>query len=453
MDEARNEEPPNVIPALICHWRLERRIGSGSQGQVWQARSRVQHDRVAAVKLLSECRDARAEVAAHEQLRKCTEHPNILAIRFAVLDTKSINLGFDLCKTDMLEHVLNSRRLGEIEASRWTRQLAAAVSHLHACDIVHLDVKLENAFINHYGQLVLGDLGLSSISPAGTILKKTCGSGVYAAPEVLLCKRLGAYDGRAADVWSVGICSFVMTSGRFPFHVSHPMSRFVARRNELAEAVRTAKPLAPAAKVLSTPTQREETFSRMHLVLLDACLALDPSSRPLASELGGFDWLDETKLKPAYCADVAQEAAVAPYDASLHVDDTPMEIGVIVPGVGCTFDRSALTYDSSNDSTSSGDQAVSQDEPKKKKTQDAYSTPENSPKLEMRKLTSPKMSRLAEDHIKAAVMASASPTFGWRRSRMATKRPVCDLKVDHEAPPSKMATKPRKSPLSATAPF
>ena len=47
------------------------------------------------------------------------------------------------------------------------------------------------------------------------MLKTLCGTPNYIAPEVL---REEAYDGALADVWSLGVCAFMMVCGRLPFH-------------------------------------------------------------------------------------------------------------------------------------------------------------------------------------------------------------------------------------------
>ena len=48
--------------------------------------------------------------------------------------SSSINLGFPVCKGDLLEYVLKRRALPEHDASQCARHIIAAVSHLHACN-------------------------------------------------------------------------------------------------------------------------------------------------------------------------------------------------------------------------------------------------------------------------------------------------------------------------------
>lgn len=73
---------PHIVAELHGRWTLERLLGSGSQGQVWQARHRRRPTKVMAVKLLRKCSDAQREVEAYEQLRHFESHPNVLDAAF-----------------------------------------------------------------------------------------------------------------------------------------------------------------------------------------------------------------------------------------------------------------------------------------------------------------------------------------------------------------------------------
>ena len=88
------------------------------------------------------------------------------------------------------------------------------------CGIAHLDVKLENVMFDdatHISKLI--DFGFSHrcLKPDGSFkpLRCDCGTLVYLAPEAMREER--AYDGRQADVYSLGVLLFALLLGKFPF--------------------------------------------------------------------------------------------------------------------------------------------------------------------------------------------------------------------------------------------
>ena len=50
-----------------------------------------------------------------------------------------------------------------------------------------------------------------------SVVDSLVGTHAYAPPEVLLAPVRTEYDGKAADVWSCGVCLFVMVTGTLPF--------------------------------------------------------------------------------------------------------------------------------------------------------------------------------------------------------------------------------------------
>ena len=71
----------HAVRELLDSWNLERVLGSGSQAYVWRARNKSD-GRLAAVKLLRNCSDARREVEAYARLREFVQHPNVLDVDF-----------------------------------------------------------------------------------------------------------------------------------------------------------------------------------------------------------------------------------------------------------------------------------------------------------------------------------------------------------------------------------
>lgn len=82
---------------------------------------------------------------------------------------------------------------------------------MHAHEIVHRDIKLENVLLDENLNVKLSDLGMAT--DATTKLKDICGTPDYIAPEVLE-DRADLYDARKADIYSMGICLFMLLTGQ-----------------------------------------------------------------------------------------------------------------------------------------------------------------------------------------------------------------------------------------------
>ena len=91
--------------------------------------------------------------------------------------------------------------------------------YLHSIGISHRDLKLDNILLDDVYSPKLTDFGLSRFCQrdkhGNIVLASThCGTVSYMAPEVLQKKR---YDPMKADVWSLGICLYVMLTDCYPF--------------------------------------------------------------------------------------------------------------------------------------------------------------------------------------------------------------------------------------------
>lgn len=58
------------------------------------------------------------------------------------------------------------------------------------------------------------DFGLSNFYENNGLLKTSCGSPCYAAPELISGL---PYDGLKSDIWSSGVILFAMIAGNLPF--------------------------------------------------------------------------------------------------------------------------------------------------------------------------------------------------------------------------------------------
>ncbi|XP_060535492.1 serine/threonine-protein kinase SBK1-like [Cylas formicarius] len=147
--------------------------------------------------------------------------------------------------------------IGELHTKRVARQLAAALEFMHARDLVHRDVKLDNilVFKSDFSRIKLCDFG--ETRKAGSTVLRRNEWLPYAAPEILEVPTDGSYATNTShDVWQFGIVIFVCLTGCLPWQKASREDPRYARYLSWQNSALPIKRQPKLFKLVSSKAQR-----------------------------------------------------------------------------------------------------------------------------------------------------------------------------------------------------
>ncbi len=218
---------------LAGRYRLERLLGRGGMGEVWQARDETL-GRPVAVKqvrfppgISPEERDIRCERTMREaRLTARLSHPAIVTVYDVVSADGQPCIVMELVAAPSLAQVIDAD--GPVEPGRAAAigvALIDALEAAHAAGVLHRDVKPSNVLLDG-DRVVLTDFGIAT-SESDVTLTSTgllVGSPTYMSPERLRAKHIGP----PADLWSLGATLYAALEARPPFRAETTMGTITA---------------------------------------------------------------------------------------------------------------------------------------------------------------------------------------------------------------------------------
>lgn len=94
------------------------------------------------------------------------------------------------------------------------RELLGALVYVHKSGVIHRDIKAANVLVTDQGRVLLCDFGVSALLSTAHAKRTTfVGTPYWMAPEVITSGSM--YDSKA-DIWSLGITLYEMTTGSPP---------------------------------------------------------------------------------------------------------------------------------------------------------------------------------------------------------------------------------------------
>jgi serine/threonine-protein kinase len=264
--------PDKLVGQVIGGCRLERRLGAGALGAVYEATQTSLNRRVA-IKLLSS-KAAQNETLVKRFRREARlaaqiQHANVVAVYDHGFDRGVHFLIMEFVDGGTLANrIEESGRLPWRQAAAVLVQVGQALALLKEHGIVHRDIKPANILVTADGVAKLADLGLARQEDPGegeqsllTMRGTMMGSPAYMAPEQA---RDAATASHPADVYSLGATFYHAVTGQPPFRGRNLM--------EIVQQVLDQPPTPPRELVPDLPQGIEDLI----LLLLEKA----PEDRP-----------------------------------------------------------------------------------------------------------------------------------------------------------------------------
>lgn len=90
---------------------------------------------------------------------------------------------------------------------------------------MHLDVKAENILVSKHGEAKLADF--DTCVPVGSLQQRPRGTADFHPPELLQAYGTGGgyIINPSVDIWSVGVLTFLLARGRYPWDLATPTDK------------------------------------------------------------------------------------------------------------------------------------------------------------------------------------------------------------------------------------
>src|SRR6266571_4180953 len=213
-------------PQTLGRYQLERVLGKGAMGIVYEALDPKLHRKVAIKTILISQLDE--ETAKDFSMRFVREahavarlnHPNIVQVYDFGEEGDVAYLVMEFIRGNELKSTLTTGQLFDRkECVRIMCELLDALDFAHEAGVVHRDIKPANVMLDSQGRTKLTDFGVARVTDADrTSAERTqagtmVGTPAYMSPEQIQGQRID----RRTDIFSAGIILYQFLTGQKPF--------------------------------------------------------------------------------------------------------------------------------------------------------------------------------------------------------------------------------------------
>lgn len=213
-------------------YRLVKRLGEGTFGEVWKAFDSVEGVAVALKIPQLEWASKEHQKIFQDEVKLVAklDHHNIVKIKNADLIRAGVHKHFIIVtacgKESLADRMLRAKPFHFIIST--ISQILNALAYAHHRKIIHRDVKPENVILFGGGTVRLTDFGIARIAERTLVKGEGTGTIGYMAPE-----QAYGLTSTASDVFSVGVLFYELLTGRlppWPFEWPYPAHARLAKK-------------------------------------------------------------------------------------------------------------------------------------------------------------------------------------------------------------------------------
>ncbi|XP_069028909.1 serine/threonine-protein kinase H1 homolog [Embiotoca jacksoni] len=212
-------------PRVTAKYDIKALIGRGSFSRVVRVEHKSTRQPYAIKMIETRYREGREVCESELCVLRRVRHANIIQLMEVFETAERVYMVMELATGgELFDRIIARGSFTERDATRVLQMVLDGVKYLHTLGITHRDLKPENLLYYHPGadsKIIITDFGLASSRKKGDecLMKTTCGTPEYIAPEILVRK---PYT-NAVDMWALGVISYILLSGTMPFEDDNRM--------------------------------------------------------------------------------------------------------------------------------------------------------------------------------------------------------------------------------------
>lgn len=254
-------------------------LGSGAYSNVHLATSRTKGEKFATkvVGRANLSKDDEESLRSEVEILMSLDHPCIVKLYEWFEEDDFYYLVLEMCDGgELFDRIVERCVYTEETARDLVHRLLEAMVYCHDRNVMHRDLKPENLLLTSRSDdaaIKLADFGFAKKIASGAALsvQSQCGTPGYVAPEIL--KRLPY--GKAVDMWSTGVITYILLGGYPPFHDENQARLF--------NRIKKGKFVFHDEYWSNISPQAKDLISRM--------LTVDPEARITAAEALKHPWI------------------------------------------------------------------------------------------------------------------------------------------------------------------